>query len=172
LRVQFFLATPVVLYSGAPFFARAWTSIRNLSPNMFTLIALGVGAAYLYSSAAVYFPELFPAGFQTHHGTIEPYFESAATIVILVLLGQVLEGKARRATTSAIRQLAGLAPKTARIVLPDGRENDLPLELIQVGDVVRIRPGEKIPVDGAVTQGTSAVDEALLSGEPIPVAKE
>jgi len=172
LRIQFFLATPVVLYSGAPFFARAWTSIRNFSPNMFTLIALGVGAAYLYSVAAVYFPGLFPAGFHAHHGMIEPYFESAATIVILVLLGQVLEGKARRATSSAIRQLAGLAPKTARIVLPDGRENDLPLELIQVGDIVRIRPGEKIPVDGAVTQGASAVDEALLSGEPTPVVKE
>jgi P-type Cu+ transporter len=172
LRIQFFLATPVVLYSGAPFFSRAWTSVRNVSPNMFTLIALGVGAAYLYSVAAVYFPDVFPSGFQTHHRTIEPYFESAATIVILVLLGQVLEGKARRATTSAIRQLAGLASKTARIVLPDGRENDLPLELIQVGDMVRIRPGEKIPVDGAVTQGASAVDEALLSGEPIPVAKE
>ncbi len=172
LRLQFLLATPVVLYSGAPFFSRAWTSLVQRSPNMFTLIALGVGAAYLYSVAAVFFGRLFPPGFQAHHGMVEPYFESAATIVILVLLGQVFEGRARRATSSAIRQLAGLAPKTARIVMPDGREEDLPLELIQVGDLVRIRPGEKVAVDGAVTQGTSAVDEALLTGEPIPVAKE
>lgn len=172
LRVQFLLATAVMVYCAAPFFVRAWDSIRNHSPNMFTLIGIGVGAAYAYSVVAVYFPTVFPAGFQSHHGAVDPYFESAATIVVLVLLGQVLEGKARRATTSAIRALAGLAPKTARVVRPDGAEDDVPLEMIRIGDVVRIRPGEKISVDGTVTQGTSAIDEALLTGEPIPVPKE
>ncbi len=172
LTIQFALASPVVLYSGKPFFTRAIASVRNRSLNMFTLIGLGVGAAYGYSVFASIAPIWFSAGFSKLYYPIEPYFESAATIVVLVLLGQVLEGKARRATSSAIRKLAGLAPKSARVVQLDGRELDVPLEMIRVGDVVRIRPGEKIPVDGAATQGTSAVDEALLTGEPIPVAKE
>ncbi|MCS7045270.1 MAG: heavy metal translocating P-type ATPase [Gemmataceae bacterium] len=168
---QFILATPVMLYSAAPLFVRAAVSLRHRSPNMFTLICLGVGAAYVYSTVAVFAPAWFPAGFRGHHGTVELYFESAVMIVVLVLLGQVLEGRARRATTSAIRQLASLAPKTARLVLPNGREDDLPLDLIQVGDVVRVRPGEKVAVDGVVVQGSSTVDEALLTGEPLPAVK-
>src|SRR5215475_10837315 len=136
--VQAILTTIIVRYCGEPFFVRAWTSIVNRSPNMFTLIAMGVGAAYLYSLVAVLFPGVFPEGF-SHHGAVEPYFESAATIIVLVLLGQMLELKARHATSSAIRRLMGLAPKTARVVLPDGKENDLPIELLQPGDVVRVR---------------------------------
>ena len=165
--VQFALATPVVFWCGWPFFARAWTSLVVRSPNMFTLIALGVGAAYLYSAAATVAPWLFPEEVRYLQ-----YFESAAAIVVLVLLGQVLEIRARRSTSAALRRLLGLAPKTARLVGPNGAESDVPLEMVQVGDVVRVRPGEKVPVDGVVTEGRSAVDESMMSGEPIPVEKE
>ena len=165
--IQALLTTLVVLYCGGTFYQRAWTALRRGNFNMFTLIVLGVSAAYLYSLLAVLWPGPFPHDARHHRN-----FESAATIIVLVLLGQVLEGRARQATTAAVRQLAGLAPKSARLVLPDGKEDDLPLELIQPGDLVRIRPGEKIPVDGAVTEGQSAVDESMLSGEPMPVDKE
>jgi Cu+-exporting ATPase len=156
------LATPVVVWCGWPFFVRAVASLRHLSPNMFTLIALGVGAAYGYSIAALLAPEVLGKAV---------YFDTAAVIVVLVLLGQLLELRARAATGQAIRRLLGLAPKTARLVRPDGREADVPLELVQVGDVVRVRPGERVPVDGVVTDGRSSVDESMLSGEPMPVEK-
>ncbi len=169
--LQAVLTAPIVVIAGYPFLQRAWTSLLQRSPNMFTLIALGVGTAFMYSLAALVVPDWFPEGFR-HHGTVEPYFESAAAIVVLALLGQVLELRARAATSSALRRLLGLKPKTARLVLPDGREEDMPLELIQPGDLVRVRPGEKVPVDGVVTEGTSAVDESMVSGEPMPVAKE
>jgi P-type Cu+ transporter len=163
---QAILTTLIVIYCGATFFQRAWTALRQGHFNMFTLIVLGVSTAYFYSWIALLWPNLFPESMHAH-----PYFESAAAIVALVLMGQVLEGRARHATTAAVRKLAGLAPKTARLVLPDGREQDLPLELIQPGDLVRIRPGEKISVDGAVTDGQSAVDESMLTGEPMPLDK-
>jgi Cu+-exporting ATPase len=169
--VQLVLATPVVLWCGWPLFQRAWASVVNRSPNMFTLIALGVGAAYLYSVAATVAPEAFPEGFRVH-GAVEPYFETAAVITLLVLLGQVLELRARGQTSSAIRKLLGLAPKTARVIGPGGQENDLPLELVQPGDLLRVRPGERVPVDGVVTEGRSSVDESMISGEPVPVVKE
>jgi Cu+-exporting ATPase len=160
--LQFLLATPVVLWCGLPFFQRAATSMVQRSPNMFTLIALGVGAAYFFSVAALFFPAKFGH---------EVYFEAAAAIVVLVLVGQVLELYARRRTSDAVRRLLGLTPKTARVVLSDGREEDVPLDRVQVGDVVRIRPGERVPVDGVVTEGHSSVDESMLSGEPLPVEK-
>jgi Cu+-exporting ATPase len=169
--LQLILATPVVLWCGWPFFERAWASLRNRSPNMFTLIALGVGVAYLYSVVATVAPEIFPPGFRTD-GVVAPYFETAAVITLLVLLGQVLELRARSQASSAIRKLLGLAPKTARIVRPDGREEDIPVESVQPGDRLRIRPGEKVPVDGVVMEGRSAIDESMISGEPIPVEKE
>jgi Cu+-exporting ATPase len=169
--LQLLLATPVVLGCGWPFFQRAWTSIVNVSPNMFTLIALGVGASYLYSVAAVVIPGWFPEGFR-QHGRIMPYFETAAIITELVLLGQVLELRARHQTSSAIRKLLGLVPRVAHVVRPDGREEDIPIEQVQVGDRLRIRPGEKVPVDGIVVQGRSSVSESMISGEPIPVEKD
>jgi Cu+-exporting ATPase len=169
--LQLILATPVVLWCGWPFFQRAWASLIHRSPNMFTLIALGVGAAYVYSVAATLAPWIFPEGFRSE-GEVMPYFETAAMITELVLLGQVLELRARNRTSAAIRKLLGLAPRTARIVRPDGREEDIPLEQVQPGDVLRIRPGEKVPVDGVVIEGHSGVDEAMISGEPIPVEKE
>jgi heavy metal translocating P-type ATPase len=169
--LQAILASLVVVYCGGPFYQRAWTALRHGSFNMFTLIVLGVSTAYFYSMIALFLPGLFPDTVK-HQGHIELYFESAAVIIVLVLLGQVLEGRARQATTAAVRKLAGLAPKSARLVLEGGKEQDLPLELIQPGDTVRIRPGEKIPVDGAVIEGQSAVDESMLSGEPMPVDKE
>ena len=172
LFVQFALATPVVLWCGWMFFERAWVSVMQRSPNMFTLIALGVGAAYLYSTAATFVPEIFPAGFRDAAGIVDAYFESAAAITVLVLLGQVLEARARRKTSSALRSLLGLAPSTARLVGFGGKEQDLPLELVQPGDVLRVRPGEKVPVDGVVTEGRSSVDESMISGEPMPVEKE
>ncbi|HKA23882.1 MAG TPA: heavy metal translocating P-type ATPase [Candidatus Eisenbacteria bacterium] len=165
------LATPVVLWGGWPFFVRGWQSIVNRSLNMFTLIGLGVAVAYLYSLVAAVAPGLFPASFQDARGHVAMYFEAAAMIVTLVLLGQVLELRARAQTGAAIRKLLGLAPKTARRVAPDGSEEDVPLESVRVGDLVRARPGEKVPVDGVVVSGTSAVDESMISGEPIPVAK-
>lgn len=171
--VQFILATPVVLWGGAPFFERGWRSVLNRQLNMFTLIALGTGAAFGYSVAAAIFPGLFPESFRDHHtGALAVYFEPAAVIVTLVLLGQVLELRARSQTSSAIRALLGLAPKTARLIHPDGREEDVLVESVKPGDKLRIRPGEKAPVDGVVRDGRSSVDESMITGEPIPVEKE
>lgn len=170
--VQLALATPVVLWCGWPFFERAWASVIHRSPNMFTLIALGVGAAYLYSLAAAVTPWLFPKGFRTNMGAVEAYFDTAAVVTVLILLGQVLELRARSQTSGAIRRLLSLAPKTARVVRPDGREEDVPLDQVRVGELLRVRPGEKTPVDGAVTDGRSSVDESMISGEPMPVEKE
>jgi Cu+-exporting ATPase len=163
-------ATPVVLWAGWPFFERGWASIVNRSPNMFTLIALGVGAAYAFSVAGTIAPQMFPAGFRVH-GIVETYFDTAVVITVLVLLGQVLELRARGRTGSAIRQLLGLAPKTARVIR-DGRETDVPISEVKVGDLLRVRPGEKVPVDGTVVDGRSAVDESMVTGEPIPAEKE
>ena len=163
------LTTPVVWWAGWPFFERGWASIVNRSPNMFTLIALGVGAAYAYSAAATVAPDLFPAGFRMH-GVVETYFDTAAVITVLVLLGQVLELRARSRTSSAIKALLGLAPKTARL-LHDGLEEDVPLAHVMVNDLLRVRPGEKVPVDGVVTEGHTAIDESMVTGEPVPVEK-
>src|SRR5262249_29331570 len=170
--VQLILATPVVFWCGWPFFERGWASVVHRSPNMFTLIALGIGSAYLFSLVATVAPGLFPEGFRMAGGAVEPYFDTAAVITVLILLGQVLELRARSQTSGAIRRLLGLAPKTGRVVRPDGREEDAALDQIQVGDLLRVRPGEKIPVDGTVTEGRSSVDESMISGEPIPVEKE
>ena len=170
--VQLGLATPVVLWGGWPFFERGWASVRTRNLNMFTLIALGVGVAYAYSAVAALAPGLFPASFRSPMGGEVPvYFEAAGVIVTLVLLGQVLELRARSATGRAIRALLGLAPKTARIVHDDGREEDVPLDLVSAGAVLRVRPGEKVPVDGTVVEGRSVVDESMLTGEPVPVEK-
>ena len=163
-------STPVVFWAGWPFFERAWASIVNRRPNMFTLIALGVGAAYVFSVAGTIAPGLFPDGFRMH-GVVETYFDTAVVITVLVLLGQVLELRARGRTSAAIRQLLGLAPKTARVIR-DGDESDVPLATVQVGDVLRVRPGEKVPVDGVVIEGRSSVDESMVTGEPMPVEKE
>ena len=168
--VQLVLATPVVLWAGWPFFERAWQSIVNRSLNMFTLIGLGVGVGYVFSVIAVVLPGVFPASFRDAHGNVPVYFEAAAVIVTLVLLGQVLELRARSQTGSAIRALLGLAPKTARRIV-HGHEEDVPLDQVQAGDLLRVRPGEKVPVDGVVVEGTSAVDESMITGEPIPVEK-
>jgi len=165
------LTTPVVWWAGWPFFERMWASIVNRSPNMFTLIGIGVGAAYIYSLAATLVPGLFPHGFRMHGtGAVETYFDTAAVITVLVLLGQVLELRARSQTSSAIKGLLGLAPKTARVVR-HGSEEDIPVAHVMAGDVIRVRPGEKIPVDGSVTEGESAVDESMVTGEPMPVTK-
>src|SRR3984957_4316505 len=169
--VQFALATPIVLWCAWPFFQRAWASVLNRSPNMFTLIGLGVGAAYLYSLVATFAPGLFPAGLREHGGLIPVYYEAAAVVTALVLLGQVLELRAREKTGGAIRALLKLAPKTARRVRPDGTDEEVPLGDIRVGDRLRVRPGEAIPVDGAVTEGASAVDESMMTGESMPVEK-
>jgi len=169
--IQLVLASPVVLWGGWPFFVRAWQSVVNRSPNMFTLIGLGVGVAYGYSLIATLFPDIFPHAFRGHGGAVPVYFEAAAVITTLVLLGQVLELKARSQTSVAIKALLGLAPKTARRIAPDGSEEDVPLDQVQVGDLLRVRPGEKIPVDGVVIEGKSSVDESMVSGEPIPVEK-
>jgi Cu+-exporting ATPase len=169
--VELVLATPVVLWGGLPFFIRGWQSIVNRSPNMFTLIGLGVSVAYIYSIVAALLPGIFPASFRGESGEVAMYFEAAAVIVTLVLLGQVLELKARSQTGAAIKALLGLAPKTARRI-KDGKEEDIPLERVHPGDLLRVRPGEKIPVDGIVTEGSSPVDESMVSGEPIPVSKE
>lgn len=168
--IQLGLASPVVLWCGWPFLVRAWQSVVNRSLNMFTLIGLGVAVAYLYSVIATIFPDLFPHSFR-HGGSVPVYFEAAAVITSLVLLGQVLELKARNQTGSAIRALLGLAPKTARRVAPDKTEEDVPLDQVQPGDLLRVRPGEKIPVDGVVGEGASAVDESMVTGESIPVEK-
>jgi Cu+-exporting ATPase len=165
------LATPVVLWAGWPFFERGWASIVHRSPNMFTLIAIGAGSAYLYSVAAVVAPGIFPPTFRDSSGNLSLYFEAASVITALVLLGQVLELKARSQTSSAIKALLGLAPKTARRISQDGTEADVALSEVQVGDRIRVRPGEKIPTDGSVIEGRSSVDESMVSGEPIPVEK-
>ena len=169
--VQLALATPVVFWCGWPFFERAWLSVRHRSPNMFTLIALGVGAAYLYSLAATVAPDLFPHGFRHDGGAVMPYFDTAIVVTVLILLGQVLELKARGRTGGAIRRLMGLAPKTARRVDGAGAEREIPLDQIRPGDTLRVRPGEKVPADGVVVDGRSTVDESMISGEPIPVEK-
>lgn len=169
--LQLVLATPVVLWGGWPFFVRAWQSLVNRSLNMFTLIGLGVTVAYVYSLVATIFPDIFPHSFRGHGGTVPVYFEAAAVITTLVLLGQLLELKARGQTSAAIKSLLGLAPKTARRVGDDGSEEDVPLDNVMVGDNLRVRPGEKIPVDGVVSEGSSTVDESMISGEPLPVSK-
>ena len=169
--IQFALATPVVLWGGWPFFQRGWVSIINRSPNMFTLIAIGTGAAFGYSVVATVFPHLFPASFRGHGGEVAVYFEAAAVITTLVLLGQVLELRARSQTSSAIKMLLGLAPKTARVIR-HGNEEDVPLDQVHPGDLLRVRPGEKVPVDGVLTEGRSSVDESMVTGEPIPIEKE
>ena len=169
--LQFILATPVVLWGGWPFFQRGWASIVNRRLNMFTLISIGTGTAYFYSVVATLFPSILPDPFRSHSGEVGVYFEAATVIITLVLLGQVLELRARSQTSSAIRALLGLAPKTARIIRDDGTEEDVPLDRVKPGDLPRVRPGEKIPVDGVVIEGTSSVDESMITGEPIPVEK-
>lgn len=171
LWIQLFLATPVVLWGGKPFFERGWASIVNRNLNMFTLIAIGTGTAYIYSVYATLFPDLLPDSFIGHHGTPEVYFEAAAVITTLVLLGQVLELRARSRTSDALRELLGLAPKTARLVEGHGSERDVPLEEVSPGDLLRVRPGEKIPVDGVILEGESSIDESMVTGEPLPVEK-
>ncbi len=169
--IELALATPVVLWGASPFFVRGWQSIRSRNLNMFTLIAVGVGVAYVFSVIASLFPEFFSASFRDASGAVPVYFEAAAVITTLVLLGQVLELRARGRTGAAIKALLGLAPKTARRVREDGGDEDVPLDEVRVGDKLRVRPGEKIPVDGVVIEGSSAVDESMVTGEPIPVAK-
>ena len=169
--IEVVLAAPVVVWGGWPFFVRAWQSFRNKSPNMFTLIGLGVAVSFLYSVVATVAPSWFPPTFRDEHGQVGVYFEVAAVIVTLVLLGQVLELRARGRTGAAIRALLRLAPKMGRRLREDGTEEDVPLDQIQVGDRLRVRPGEKVPVDGVVLEGGSAVDESMVSGEPIPVEK-
>jgi P-type Cu+ transporter len=169
--LQFLLATPAVVWAGAPFFARGWTSVRNQSLNMFSLIALGVGAAYLYSLAATFAAGLFPENLR-QNGVVAVYYEAAAVITVLVLLGQVLELRAREKTGGAIRSLLKLAPKTARRIRGDGSDEDVPLERVEIGDRLRVRPGDSVPVDGAVIEGRSAVDESMVTGESIPVEKQ
>ncbi len=170
--VELLLASVVVLWAAQPFFVRAWNSLRLRSPNMFTLIGLGVGVAYFYSLLASLFPDNFPASFRGRDGQVQVYFEAAAVIVTLVLLGQVLELKARSRTSAAIKMLLGLAPKTARRLREEGSEEDVPLDQVKPGDRLRVRPGEKVPVDGVVLEGVSSIDESLLTGEPIPVEKQ
>jgi Cu+-exporting ATPase len=169
LWLQFVLSTPVVLWAGWPFFERGWRSLATWNLNMFTLIALGTGAAYFYSVLAVLFPSVIPEAFQ-HHGQTEVYFEAASVITALVLLGQVLERRAHRRTGSALRELLSLAPPTARLV-KDGKEKEVPLQLVQEGDMLRVLPGGKIPLDGEVTEGRSSVDESMITGESIPIEK-
>ncbi len=170
--IQIILATPVVVWGGWPFFVRGWQSVVNRSLNMFTLIGLGVFVAFAYSVVAALLPGIFPDSFRDAEGNVAVYFEAAAVIVTLVLLGQVLELKARSQTGAAIKALLGLAPKTARRVNADGSEQDVALDTVEVGDNLRVRPGEKVPVDGVVIEGTTSVDEAMITGEPLPVAKQ
>jgi Cu+-exporting ATPase len=170
--IQLIFATPVVFWAGRPFFERFWASIVRRSPNMFTLIGLGVGSAYVYSLGATIAPQIFPVGFQTD-GSVEPYFDTSVVIIVLVLLGQVLELRARHQTGAALRSLLGLAPDVAHRVLDaEDKEEDVPLARVVVGDTLRVRPGERVPVDGVVIDGRSAVDESMITGEPIPVEKE
>ncbi len=172
LWIQFILATPVVWYCGLPFFERGWASIKNKSPNMFTLIAIGTGAAYFYSIVALLFPDIFPASMRdAHTDLIAVYFESSAVITTLVLLGQVLELRARSQTSSAIKELLGLAPKTATVVFDDGSEEEIALEDVQIGAKLRVKANEKIPTDGVLVEGDTSIDESMVTGEPIPVEK-
>jgi P-type Cu+ transporter len=170
--LQFVFATPVVLWAGWPFFVRAWQSLVTRNLNMFTLIAMGTGVAWVYSVVAIFFPDLFPPAFRGPDGAVPVYFEAAAVITVLVLLGQVLELRAREQTSGAIRALLDLAPKTARRLRTDGTEEEVPLDVIAVGDRLRVRPGEKVPVDGELAEGRSAVDESMVTGESMPVTKE
>ncbi|MBV8790923.1 MAG: copper-translocating P-type ATPase, partial [Pseudolabrys sp.] len=170
--IQFVFATPVVLWAGWPLFVRGWQSLVARNLNMFTLIALGTGVAYGYSLVAMFFPGLFPEAFREHGGTVAVYFEAAAVITVLVLLGQLLELRAREATSGAIRSLLDLAPKTARRVKDDGSDEEISLEQVTVGDRLRVRPGDKVPIDGVVLEGRSAIDESMVTGESIPVTKE
>ena len=170
--IQFALSTPVVLWAGGPFFERGWASIRNRSLNMFSLIALGIGTAYAYSVVATFAPFLFPAALQQEGGIIAVYYEAASVITVLVLLGQVLELRARAQTGGAIRALLKLTPKTARRIHADGVDEEVALDLVRVGDKLRIRPGERVPVDGTVIEGKSTVDESMVTGESMPVEKE
>ncbi|AZO41016.1 heavy metal translocating P-type ATPase [Mesorhizobium sp. M7D.F.Ca.US.005.01.1.1] len=169
--IELVLASPVVLWAAFPFFHRGWDSLVNRSPNMWTLISLGVGAAYLYSVVATLFPDIFPHQFRGHGGAVPVYFEAAAVIVALVFLGQVLELRAREKTGSAIRALLDLAPKTARLIAADGSESDVPLDAVKAGDRLRLRPGDAVPVDGTVLEGRSSIDESMITGEPLPVEK-
>jgi Cu+-exporting ATPase len=170
--LEFLLATPVVLWGGWPFFVRAWQSVKTWNLNMFTLIGMGVSVAWGYSVVALLFPDIFPPAMHHADGTVPVYFEAAAVITVLVLMGQVLELKARSSTNAAIKALLELAPKTVRRINTDGQEEDIPLEHVQTGDILRVRPGEKIPVDGTVTEGVSNIDESMITGESIPVAKQ
>jgi Cu+-exporting ATPase len=169
--IEFLIATPVVLWGGWPFFERFWSSLVNRSPNMFTLIGLGTGAAYLDSLVATFFPQIFPASFRGTDGAAPVYFEAAAVITTLVLLGQVLELRARQRTSGAIRALLNLAPLQAHLLAADGTERDVPLDQVKLGDSLRVRPGERMPVDGIIRDGASAVDESMVTGEPMPVEK-
>ena len=169
--IQFALATPVVLWAGWPFFERGWASVRTRNLNMFTLIAMGTGVAWVYSVIATFAPGAFPPAFRAADGAVPVYFEAAAVITVLVLLGQVLELRAREQTGGAIRALLDLAPKTARRLRADGTDEDVPLEQVEVGDRLRVRPGDKVPVDGEIVEGKSAVDESMVTGESMPVAK-
>lgn len=169
--LEFALATPVIVWAAIPFFERAWSSFVHRSPNMWTLIAIGVGAAYAFSVVATFMPDIFPHSFRMHGGSVPVYFEAAAVIVTLVFLGQILELKARERTGSAIRALLDLAPKTARRIADDGTETDVPLDEVAAGDRLRVRPGESVPVDGIVIEGRSSIDESMLTGEPLPVEK-
>lgn len=168
--IELVLSLPIVLWAGWPFFSRGWQSVVNRSPNMWTLIGLGTGAAFIYSVVATVAPQIFPDSFISM-GRVAVYFEASAVIISLTLLGQILELKARSQTSAAIKSLLGLAPKTARRILSDGTEEDVPLTHVHVGDLLRIRPGEKVPVDGVVTEGSSSVDESMLTGEPLPITK-
>ena len=170
--LQLVLATPVVLWAGWPFFVRGWNSVVTRNLNMFTLIALGTGVAWLYSVVATVAPGIFPAAFRGMDGSVAVYFEAAAVITVLVLLGQVLELRAREQTSGAIRALLDLAPKTARRIKTDGSEEEVTLDLIGIGDRLRVRPGEKVPVDGSVIEGRSAIDESMVTGESMPLTKE
>jgi P-type Cu+ transporter len=170
--IQFAFATPVVLWAGWPFFVRGWQSLRTRNLNMFTLIALGTGVAYLYSVIGTIAPDLFPPSFRGHAGTVAVYFEAASVITVLVLLGQVLELRAREATSGAIKALLQLAPRTARRVDADGSDHEVTIDTLEVGDSLRVRPGEKVPVDGVILDGRSALDESLVTGESLPVTKE
>lgn len=171
LLIELVLATPVVLWSGWPFFVRGYNSFRTLNLNMFSLISMGISAAYLFSIVAVVAPELFPEGFRDINGNVGVYFEAAAVIVVLVLLGQMMELRAREGTGKAIRALLDMAPKTALVIRPDGTEEVIDLDQVQLGDHLRVRPGDKVPVDGVVVEGRSSVDESMLSGEPVPIEK-
>ncbi len=171
LWAELVLGTPVVLWGGLPFLARGWTSFRTMRLNMFSLIAMGVMAARLYSVVAVVAPGIFPAGFRDAEGNVGVYFEAAAVIVTLVLLGQLMELRARQGTGKAIRALLDMAAKAARVIRDDGREEEIPLDRVQPGDRLRVRPGDKVPVDGRVVEGRSFIDESMITGEPIPVER-